>query len=371
MKNNWEHRRARLKKKSAGRALLWLFSMVYAAVVLSRRRFYSWGWLKSKSLAARVVCIGNITTGGTGKTPAVLLAAQTLAKRKVPTAILSRGYGRAFKKAEVVTLLDGEVPHWSRCGDEPWMMHQALAGQGIPILVCPDRVKSGEQAVTFYHSRVVILDDGFQHLRLKRDLDVVLLNAADPFGGGHVLPLGNLREPISTLARADMILLTHVDMVDEEALEILRKRIRGVNAKAPILESAHKADFLLDVREQRKLKLDTIAGHGVVAVSGIADPGSFEGLLSKIGATVKQRWRYPDHHPYRLGELRSIEHLRRTLPVVTTLKDFTRFPRKWETVLAGPVYVLAIKLDIVKGKTAWNETLLALAGESAHALEEA
>lgn len=370
---NWEHRRARMKKKILGRAFLTVASLFYAAAMIARRKLYELGLLKSKRLDAKVVCIGNLTTGGTGKTPAVLLAAQTLRKHDVPTAILSRGYGGALaKRKEVVTLLDNDPPHWTECGDEPWMMHQALAGQEVPILVCPDRGKAGEQAVTFYHSKVVILDDGFQHLKLKRDLDIVLINAADPFAGGHVLPLGNLREPVSALSRAGLVLLTHVDLVEPAAIEKIKETVKTVNPKAPILESQHKADFLLDVRTDKKLKLETLEGKGVVTVCGIADPTSFEGQLARIGAKVKQRWRYPDHHPYRTRELRSIEELRHGAPIVTTLKDFTRFPEKWAETLTGDVYVLAIKLDIIKGRNQFSHALLSLAGHSeAAAVEQA
>ncbi len=367
---DWAARRARWQKKAWGRALLWALSVGYGTAVVVRRWLFEIGLLKSFELPAKVVCIGNITTGGTGKTPAVLLAAQTLRRRNHPVAILSRGYGRARPGGEVVALLDDNTPHWTVCGDEPWMMHQALAGMNVPILVSPDRTKAGREAVTFYHSRVVILDDGFQHLRLRRDLDIVLLNAGDPFGGDALLPLGDLREPVSTLARAGLVVLTHADLVDDERLEQVRRRVREVNAKAPILEAAHKADFLLDLRTEKRLKLNAIEGKKVVAVCGLGDPASFETQLERIGAVVEQRWRYPDHHAYKLKELRAIEKLRDGRPLVTTFKDVTKLPKGWRDELGGEVYALGIKLDIIKGRNVWIDSLLTLAGETGGGGEE-
>ena len=187
------------------------------------------------------------------------------------------------------------------------MMHQALSGQNIPILVSSDRTKAGDEAVTFYHSRLLILDDGFQHLKLKHDLDIVLVNALDPFGGGRLLPLGNLREPLSALSRAHLIVITHADMVTEAAIAGIKRRIQSLNPKSPILEAAHKADFLLDVKTEKRHPLSRIEGKKIVALSGLADPVQFEEQLAVIGAKIFQRWRYPDHHPYRSRELRSIE----------------------------------------------------------------
>lgn len=360
---DWAGRRERLRKKAWGRALLWALSFVYGLAMRLRRRLYELGALKSQKLPAKVICIGNLTTGGTGKTPAVLLAATTLRRRNHPVAIISRGYGRPKKNAEVITLLDEEPPPWTVCGDEPWMMHQALHGQSVPILVSPDRAKAGHEAITFYHSRTLILDDGFQHLKLQRDLDVVLVSAVDPFGGGGLLPIGNLREPAGALSRAHMIVLTHADRVSPDALESLKDRVRALNATAPLLEAAHKPDFLVDLKSNKRFKLAHLEGRKVVSLCGLGDPGGFEEQLSRLGEIVAQKWRYPDHHPYRMRELRSLENLRRDMPVVTTFKDFTRFPKDWREALAGEVYALSIKLEILKGRNIWTDTLLKLAGE--------
>ena len=358
----WSKRRERLKGSAGGRALLGAASLAYGAGVLSRRALYAAGVLKRKRVKAKVVCIGNLTVGGTGKTPAVLLAAETLRKRGHDVAILSRGYGRRSPKTEVGILIDGRHVDWRECGDEPWMIHQSLSGQGIPVLVCPDRAKAGELAVEMYGSRVLILDDGFQHLGLHRDLDVVLINARDPFGGRRLLPLGDLREPLSALKRAGLVVITHADRVTAVELSRLREDIDALHPGVPIVESAHKADHVLDVKTEEKHPLARLKDKAVVALSGIGDPLSFETQLETLGASVAQSWRYPDHHAYTSRELKSIEDLRGGLPLVTTHKDFVRLPEDWRERLTGEVLVLGIKLDLLKGRNTWLDMLEQLAG---------
>jgi tetraacyldisaccharide 4'-kinase len=360
----WSKRRARLQKHLPGKALLGAASLAYGAGVFGRKMLYDIKVLPRRRIGAKVICIGNLTTGGTGKTPAVLLAAETLRRRGHEVAILSRGYGRAAAKKDVTVLLDGRHTDWRLCGDEPWMIHQSLQGQGVPVLVCPDRAKAGELAVEMYGSRVLILDDGFQHLKLHRDLDVVLVNARDPFGGGRLLPLGNLREPVSALKRAHMVIVTHADRVTAPELAKLRVEIDAAHPGVPILESAHKADHVLDVRTEEKHPLSHLKGKAVVALSGLGDPLSFEASLESLGATPAQRWRYPDHHVYTEREMRSISDLRGGLPVVTTFKDFVRLPASWRELLTGEILVLGIRLDILKGRNVWIDTLDALAKEA-------
>ena len=361
---NWAKRREKLRRSFAGRAALTAASAAYGAGVLGRRALYGLGALKQHRLGARVICIGNLTAGGTGKTPAVLLAAETLRRRGHDVAILSRGYGRKAPKKHVSVLIDGRHCDWRECGDEPWMIHQSLQGLGVPVLVCPDRAKAGELAVEVYGSKVLILDDGFQHLRLHRDLDIVLISARDPFGGRRLLPAGDLREPVSALRRAHLIVITHSDRVTVEALTALRAELAALRPGVPVLESAHRADHLLDVRADRKLPPEHLAGRDVVALSAIGDPLSFESGLEGLGAKISQRWRYPDHHAFSARELRSAEDLRGGLPLVTTLKDFARFPDGWEALLSGEVYVLGVKLEILSGRNVWIDTLDRLARDA-------
>ncbi len=358
---SWAKRRTKLQKSLSGRALLGAASLAYGAGVLARRGLYAIGALPRKRMGAKVICVGNLTVGGTGKTPAVLLAAETLRKRGHEVAILSRGYGRQASSREVSVLIDGRHTDWRECGDEPWMIHQSLQGQGIPVLVCPDRVKAGALAVEMYGSRVLIVDDGFQHLRLHRDLDVVLINARNPFGGRRLLPLGDLREPVSALRRAGMVIITHADRVTAAELSRLREDIDAARPGMPVLESAHKADHLLDVKTEIKLPLTRLKDKAVVALCGIGDPLSFETQLESLGAVISQSWRFPDHHPYTARDLKSIEDLRGGLTLVTTHKDFVRLPADWRERLSGEILVLGIKLELLKGRNVWIDMLDALA----------
>jgi tetraacyldisaccharide 4'-kinase len=357
----WEKRRARLLKSFWGRSLLGLLALAYGAAVLARGLLYGLRVLKTRRVGAKVVSIGNLTVGGTGKTPATILAALTLRRRDQHVAILSRGYGRPQRGAEVCVLHDDSKMDWKRCGDEPWMMHQMLKGQGVPILVSPDRVGAAAQAVTFFNSQVVILDDGFQHRRLRRDLDVVLVDALDPFGGRRLLPLGRLREPLRALRRADLIMLTHVDLAPESSLAALREEIHRLNPRAPLLEAVHRPDFLLEVKSESKHRFDHLKDRPAATLAGIAAPQQFEACLERNGVAIAQRWRYPDHHRYTRRELASMNHLLRGLPLVTTFKDLVRFPSDWRETFSGEVYALGIKLDIIKGKNIWIDTLVELA----------
>lgn len=359
----WAERRRRLQGLWWGRVLLWTLSMGYGAAVLARRTAYALGVLKTRRPGAKVVCIGNLTTGGTGKTPAVLLAAQTLRRRNHPVAILTRGYGRTTPPDELCVLTEDTHVPWTECGDEPWMMQQALSGSGVPILVCADRAKSSEQAVRFFHSKILVLDDGFQHHRLARDLDIVLLNATDPFGGGSLLPLGDLREPMSALSRAQVVVLTRVDQVSESALEALRQRVKELSPEAALCEAVHKPDFLLELGAGRRHRLSHLEGKEACALSGIGDPASFEAQLEGAGVRLTQRWRYRDHHRFTMAELETAQRLRGGRPVVTTFKDLARFPAGWEAALPGETYALAVKLELLKGRNVWTDRLVALAGE--------
>ncbi|MBI3548326.1 MAG: tetraacyldisaccharide 4'-kinase [Elusimicrobia bacterium] len=355
--NSPEQIRTRLRAAWWGRALLIASSWAYALVMLGRRYLYQWRILPSKRLSARTVCIGNLTTGGTGKTSAVLLAADTLHKNQVKVAILSRGYNRPQPTRDVQVLLDGRDTTWEQAGDEPWMMHQILKGMEIPILVCPDRYRAGLEAVHYYQPQVLLLDDGFQHHRLRRDLDILLINATDPFGGGRVLPAGNLREPISGAARARVIVLTQSDRVSKEKLEEARAAFHKINPRAKILEAVHRPSVLLDLRTEHKRRLSHLKDKQISCLSALGDPKSFEEQLSKSGAQVLQAWRFPDHHQFTIDEIRSIESVRNGIPLVTTFKDAPRLPLNWREVLTGEVLALGVRLEITQGKDIWEAEL--------------
>jgi len=204
---------------------------------------------------------------------------------------------------------------------------------------------------------VLLLDDGFQHRRLHRDLDVVLINALDPFGGGSLLPAGNLREPLKALRRAGLAVITHADQVTEQELSSIREQISGIQPGLEILESAHRPDFLFDLKDDKRRRLAYLKNKPIGCFSAIGDPKSFEDLLRRTGARLVQTWRFPDHHPFSRDELRSINNIRDGRPIVTTLKDFPRLPSGWQDILEGEVLALSVRLEITKGKKVWEDTI--------------
>lgn len=354
---NLSRLRKKMRSSPAGRAALALLSTLYGLGVCCRNALYALRLLPSQKLKARTICIGNLTTGGTGKTTAVLLAAQTLHKNERRVAILSRGYRRPDKTRAVKVLSDAQDVNWREAGDEPWMMHRALKGMSIPILVSPDRFRSGRMATEVYGAQTLLLDDGFQHRRLGRDVDIVLLNALDPFGGGSLLPKGNLREPLKALKRADLLVITHSDRVEPERIEEVRKAVAEVNPRLPMAEAVHRADFLYDLKQELKHRPSHLKGRKVACMSGLGEPRAFEDELRRLGAQVVQAWRFPDHHPYSTGEIRSVENARGGIPLVTTFKDAPRLPERWRDVLSGEVLALGVKMEIVKGRPEWEEAL--------------
>jgi len=350
-----------LKSNFAGKAALWLCSLFYGLGVAARKSIYEMGFSKTNSVNTRVVCIGNLTTGGTGKTTAVMLAAKMLAEAGVRVSIVSRGYKRLADKNEVVVLSEKTSASWEKAGDEAYMMSEALREYGVPVVVCPDRFRAAQTAVRRFKSQVVLLDDGFQHFGIDRDMDIVLLDARDPFGGNHLLPLGTLREPKSALSRAGLVLITHSNLASTEQLAAIKEEVKEYNPEARVLESTHEPDYFFDVCKAEKRRLDGLRGRKATALSAIGDPQSFEDTLKGLGVELHQIWRYPDHHPYTLEELKSAAAVRDGAPIITTYKDFTRFPEGWRELLKEDILVLSIHLNILGGEDAtddWAEALM-------------
>ncbi|OGR58072.1 MAG: tetraacyldisaccharide 4'-kinase [Elusimicrobia bacterium GWA2_69_24] len=356
--------RDRLRAGFAGRLLLWAASIGYSAVILARHLLYLSRLLPTKHLPVRVVCIGNITTGGTGKTTAVMLAAATLCRKGIKVAVLSRGYGRRKKSKEIQVLLDPKEITWQETGDEPWMMHQTLKKLAVPIVISSDRFAAGQTAVAYYAPDLILLDDGFQHLRLHRDFDVVLISALDPFGGDKLLPAGNLREPPAALRRADLAILTHTDQVTPAALQETRERILALNPGLRVFEAVHAPDFFLDLKTEEHRPLGHLKDKPASSFCALGDPRPFEAQLRGLGAKLAQSWRFQDHHPYTEEELRSIDNVRNGASLVTTMKDFVRFPPGWRELLTGEVLALTVKMELVKGAEEWESALTGMPAAS-------
>ncbi|GHT42441.1 tetraacyldisaccharide 4'-kinase [Bacteroidia bacterium] len=346
---NLENTRDGLKNNFFGGAFLWVLSQIYGLGAALNKFLYDKGIRKSYAVNTRVVCIGNITAGGTGKTTAVLLAARTLATAGIRVAIVSRGYKREIKDKNPVVLFDDELENnWTTAGDEPFMMSRSLADVKVPIVIHKDRYLAATEALRRFKSQIILLDDGFQHFRIKRDVDIVLIDARNPFGDKKFLPYGNLRENLKGLSRANLILITHSDHVDARRLEDIRDQIRLINEDAHILNSIHKPEYYFDICNSVKTPLNELKGEAGV-FSAIGEPGGFEDTLRNLGLTLTKVWRYPDHMRYNDFDLQNFVELSGGAPLITTFKDFVKFPGNWRDILKKDVYVLSINMEI-KGK---------------------
>jgi tetraacyldisaccharide 4'-kinase len=341
--------RERMLKNILGRFILRFASFLYEAAVKINLFAYKQKWFKTLAVNTRVVCIGNITTGGTGKTTAVMLAARELAKRGVRVSIVSRGYKRSAKKSGVAVLFDKELDNWRETGDEPYMISQLLAEDKVPVLVSANRYSAANEALKQFKSQIILLDDGFQHHRLKRDSNVVLLNAANPFGLDAPLPYGMLREPLCALKRANLAIITHSNLVSSRDIENIKDRIRLTNDEIEILTAVHKPDYFFDLTSREKIGLDKISG-GAAVFSAIGDPQSFETALRNLGLDLKQVWRFADHASYDIEDIRNFASMRGNLPLITTFKDAVKLPEGWRDIIKDGLYIFAVDMEIQNGE---------------------
>lgn len=345
-------------------ALLKGVSKVYGAVVWLRMWFFRIGVLRRWPLGCQVISVGNVTAGGTGKTPVVEIFARELTRQGRKVAILSRGYRRKEKPflqrlfSDTIdpplvvsdgrrVLLDSETG-----GDEPYMLATNLPG--VVVLVDRNRVKSGRYAIRKFGCDTLVLDDGFQYQRLKHSHDIVLVDKTNPFGNGNLLPRGVLREGIQNLRRADFIFITKSDGRSEG----LRARIHKLNNHAEIIECRHAPKRLKNVYGKTNRDLAWLAGKKLLALSGIAVPQSFEAFLRGYGAELLECVRYADHHRYATQEIINVINRAADLgcdAVVTTEKDAVRFPRL--TNVAVPVYYLRIEIEILKGAENFHDAV--------------
>lgn len=342
------------EKNLLGRGILKAASKVYGVGAWAHRVLYEQGWKTAESVNSRVVCIGNLTAGGTGKTTTVLLAATTLAKQGTRVAIVSRGYKRQQKSDGPVILYDNPDADWRLAGDEPFMMSRVLSQYQVPIVIANKRVDAANEALRRFRSQLILLDDGLQHYALKRDANIVLVDAKNPFGNKELLPSGILREPLSGLKRANLIILTHCDQVSARELEDVRDQVRVYNDTVEILESEHRPEYFVNICTTKQVPLDEIKGP-VACFCALGHPESFERTLKDLGLLLRQKWRFPDHQYYTEENLRTFEETRGSLPLITTFKDFVKFPDNWRDILTKDVYVLSVNLHIRGGETEFQK----------------
>ncbi|MFN2452973.1 MAG: tetraacyldisaccharide 4'-kinase [Pyrinomonadaceae bacterium] len=320
------------------------FSAAYAATMRAREKLYRSGVFASHGIEAPVISVGNITTGGTGKTPLVAWLARTLARENVRVCILTRGYGRANPKRRVVVSDGKNILADARAGgDEPYLLAEKLLKAGVAVISDRDRFAAAQWALAELGSNLFILDDGFQHLRLKRDLDIITVDATNPFGGGHLLPRGRLREPLVALKRADCIVITRADLIPDP--QALRARLRELSDNRPALLSHTRTS------QVRPLFAATTSGTGdslrqpVAAFCAIGNGSAFFSQLTRDGYDLCYTQRFRDHHNYTQADINELAREAATKgaqAVLTTAKDAVKL-RSIEFPL--PCYVVEIEIE--------------------------
>lgn len=306
-------------RTAALRAGLRLLSLPYWGGVAVRNRLYDLGLLRQAKLPCPVISVGNLTVGGAGKTPTVILLANLLRKKGRRPAVLSRGYGgRAAAPVSIVSDENRVLMEWSEAGDEPVLIARAVPG--VPVLTGAERRLTGRAAVEQFSADILILDDAFQHRQLFRDLDIVLINAALPFGNGRLLPGGPLREPKASLRRAHILIRTGAE---GDKVEPLEEAVSGL----PFFHGIHRPQGIVEGRTGRLLPAASLQGEKVCAFAGIGRPESFRRSLIALGAKVVSFRTFPDHYPYLRPDIDALRRLAAETGadrIITTEKDGVR-----------------------------------------------
>ena len=327
---------------SLARLALGLIEPFYAAAVAWRNGRYDRGRTAVCRAAVPVISVGNLTLGGTGKTPMVEWIARWLAQRDVRVAIVSRGYAAA----------PGGL------NDEALELQRRLPG--VPHVQNPDRVAAAREAIQRFACQVIVLDDAFQHRRIARDLDIVLLDALEPFGFGHVFPRGTLREPPAGLRRANVVALSRSDMAPPEVKEEIRGEVRRWAPDALWLETIHAPQMLLS-SDGRQAPLETLAGRPVAAFCGIGNPAGFRHTLKTCGYDVRGFREFSDHHrfgPRDVADLTAWAEQLDVEAVLSTHKDLVKLGRP--ALGSRPLWAVAIGLECLVGQVEFEHCLAGL-----------
>ena len=314
------------------------FTYPYSVVLNTRDFLYKNSVFKSTRLPVKVISIGNITTGGTGKTPLVEFIARYLLEKNKKVAILSRGYG-------------GNNPlqkNNDNVNDECLILRENL--RDVPVLAGKNRVKNGERAIRDYDVDCLVLDDGFQHLKLKRDLDIVVIDSLNPFGGENLIPRGSLREPLKNFGRADLFIISHCNQSKKQIIKSIYTKLNYVNNDAPVCESIHRPVHIESMTDGSILGPEWLMGKRIYGLSAIGNPESFTYTLKGLGADLIKHRKFHDHHNYNREEMGYIVSEARSLDadaIVVTQKDIVKI-RKMD-IKDFNILSLKIEMQITKG----------------------
>ena len=358
------------KRANVTRGFLFVLSKVFQFAVRVRHFLYSTRIFRDHTLGCLVVSVGNLTVGGTGKTPVVEKFARALTLKGRKVAILSRGYKslpRPFWQRLLlwITRYEKHIPpkvvsdgqnlllDSEQAGDEPYMLASNLPE--VIVLVDKDRVKSGRYAIEQFKADTLVLDDGFQHWRLKSRLNLVLVDRTFPFGNKHLLPRGTLREAPESLNRASHVFITKSN--GSGSVE-LRNQIKQLNPNAQIIECTHHPLYLQNVFTGEKKPLEFLDGLKVAALSGIAMPDGFEQSIVKLGAELVHSRQYADHHRFTQQEVLNMinrSKKKKAQAIITTEKDAVRFPKLDRVDV--PIYFLRVEIKIIEGAKDFDDAV--------------
>lgn len=318
------------------RGVLWAGTFVYAALHGSRRLLYRLGLLRSTRLSCPVVSVGNLTAGGTGKTPFVEHLTRWFARRHTRVAVLARGYGSRPGGGDDEDLISG------------------MELDGVVRLTGPDRVALGRKALSEFRADLVILDDGFQHYRLQRTLDILLIDASDPLMAGRLIPRGLLRESPSAASRADLVVLTRTDQASPGELEALRRRFPQA------VETVHRPVSVRGLSNHRRHPLEWLQGRSVFAFCGVGNPDSFRRTLESVGANIVKFRAFPDHHPYTAQDVMRLNAEAQEFMadvMLTTEKDAARLHAEGFEI---PLAALRVEIEVTRHEELLEERLLGI-----------
>ncbi len=314
-------------------SLLWIISLVYSLVIRLRNICYDLGLIRSCSAKVPVISVGNITTGGTGKTPLVIWLGQLLEKKGIDCAILTRGY--RTKKDDL--------------SDEPAML--ARSCPATKVVVDPDRVRGAARAVDEFDVKLLVMDDGFQHRRLRRDLDIITVDATRPFGYGRMLPAGLLREPAKSIRRADAVVITRFDRTEPEAIEKLEGAIQSINPGVTIAKAVHRHTHAQLITGE-KIGIEALRGMKAFAFCGIGNPRAFITRLDDYGLQLVGSKIYNDHHPYTssdVAEIYSMAEAKQADIILSTQKDWVKTALLADKEREILFAYLALELEFIEG----------------------
>ncbi|MGD9014662.1 MAG: tetraacyldisaccharide 4'-kinase [Candidatus Omnitrophota bacterium] len=331
--------------------ILFILSLIYGLTVRILSFIYR---IRPYRLECKVISVGNITLGGTGKTTLVEFIGRHLREQGKRIAVLSRGYARQQEQIASFGFTSKQEEHkadFKTMGDEPYMLSINLGN--IPVIVDKDRIRAARRAIRDYQVDTVILDDGFQQWRIDKDLEIVTVDATNPLGNSHLLPRGILREPTSSLKRADVFILTKVNLNPD--IQAIKKILTNINSHALIIEASYKPTGFYRLKESRDALIDPgeFQGRQAGLLCGIADPGSFENLISNLGIKISASFKFPDHHLYTEQDLeRVISELQQKDQdmLITSEKDAVRLSNLSDKLTTIECFILRINLELLQNE---------------------